>query len=846
MRAHGKHREGADAVLRRIGAFMLALLFAFLGLATENTAEAAGSGRLRVRLTRLGMPSAISMQADCAYVLSGDLPMNIPAGKRFSVTAEGGRLSFSCDGVSVNAPSGTKLLRVGGGTGGIKFVSPSLSNVFCGDLILHASGSAITAVLEIDLETYLYGVVPYEMSNSFPLAALKAQAVVARNYAVKKMSGLGKTYHINDNTGDQVFKGYNAGYALAHQAVNETRGMLLYSGSSVASCYYTASNGGQTEATKNAWGGNLSYSVVKDDPYDLENPSSKKKTAVIAKNAENLNAALEEALIAGVSGALTELGGDAATAEICSIIGITPMNPRYAAPSRLYQTLRFKVSARAKADLGYVTVEENVDVATYGGLESWYGLSINSANNETVCVEERAESFNIIFRRYGHGIGMSQRGAQTMAGSYGMGYQEILNFYYPGTTLKTVSFSEGVSHGASTLPSGMQASATIGAAAEMYDAAGGAKVGEIASGKDIYVYAVDGAWAKIGVSGICAWIDTACLTDVSLLEDPLKILPTAEEATLNVECELLELPFATARRVALLSAGSSVTVYRKNNVWAWGMTLDGASGYLPIAALEAAETPEPTVTVEPTMTIEPTVTAEATVTTAPTVSPKPTQKIPEDEPIVSVAPTAAPTPKPTANPDRLPMQPIPVDATLEPLPAPEGAEDMMISTGEIYLYINVQSGSTLALRSRPNTDAEAIAHFRRGARVRLLAFDDQWACVKDESGKTGFSAVKYLSKSVVQPEATATPKPEESGKGDQPEWMRDFKRIDSGVVFCNRTAKTVEPAKLYRSFSTSSAVLGTIPEGMQFSVLGYNDEWAYVSRKGISGYVKLQYIMPLS
>ena len=227
-----RHTSINAAAMKRIGAFVLAFLFAFFALPVFEPAHADSSGMLRVRLTRLGTPSSITMQADCGYVLSGDMPMNIPAGTRFTVSASGGSLTFSCNGVSVDAPSGTKLLRTGGGTSGIKFISPSLSNVFCGDLILHASGSAITAVLEIYLETYLYGVVPFEMSNSFPLAALKVQAIAARNYAVKKMGSATKTYHLSDNTSDQVFKGYNAGYAVAHQAVNETRGMLLYSGSS--------------------------------------------------------------------------------------------------------------------------------------------------------------------------------------------------------------------------------------------------------------------------------------------------------------------------------------------------------------------------------------------------------------------------------------------------------------------------------------------------------------------------------------------------------------------------------------------------------------------------------------
>lgn len=875
--AGNKHKFGAAAI-KRIGAFVLALIFAVLML--PDFAEAESSGMLRVWLTRLGTPSTITMRADCAYVLSGDYPMNLPSGTSFSVTASGDSLTFTCDGVSVTAPSGTELLRIGSGTNGIRFISPGLSNVFCGDLILYASGSTIKAVLDIYLETYLYGVVPYEMSNSYPLEALKAQAIVARSYAVKKMGSSGRTYHITDNTGDQVFKGYNAAYALAHQAVNETRGMLLYSGGSVASCYYTASNGGQTESTKNVWGGSLSYSVVKDDPYDLENASSTKKTAIISKNASGLNALLESALIEGVKSDFAAMGADTDSIEITQITAIEALNPKYASPSRLYQTLRFSVSASAKTASGYASLNQSVDVPTYGGIESWYGLSINSSNNETIRVTKNADSFSVTFRRYGHGVGMSQRGAQTMAASYGMSHQDILDFYFPGTSVKTSSFREASGHSASTLPGGAIASAKIASNAVLYDAANGDRIGSITSGKAVSVYEVSGAWARIGISGICAWVQTAYLADFTLAEDPLQALSEAKNAVLCEDAALLELPVETAQHIKTLSVGSGVTVYGKNSAWAYVMTQDGTSGYIAIASLEVGATPEvtpePTAEITPEPTPEPT--AAVTITPEPTSepTPAPTQEIAMDEPIVTIAPTqtipvdeptaaasatatiappatptvtatvappltASPTPSATKGTNALPMQPIPLDATIEPPEAPEGAEDMLVVTEDIYLYIDVRSGSTLTLRSRPTTVSTALAYLDRGAKVKLLAFDDDWACILTENELQGFAAIQYLSESYIQPESAVQPE-----TGSQPEWMRSFKRIDTNVVFCNLSGKTVAAAKLYRSASTSSAVLGTIPAGMQFSVLAYNNEWAYVSRKGISGYVKLKYITLVS
>lgn len=63
------------------------------------------------------------------------------------------------------------------------------------------------------------------------------------------------------------------------------------------------------------------------------------------------------------------------------------------------------------------------------------GLSINISQNELITVSDIGSAFMIESRRYGHGVGMSQRGAQQMAAQYGMTYEEILGFYYPGMGL---------------------------------------------------------------------------------------------------------------------------------------------------------------------------------------------------------------------------------------------------------------------------------------------------------------------------------------------------------------------------------------------------------------------------
>ena len=257
---------------RLICVLLIALiaLSADWGLLAQNDAQAASDGMIRVYLTRLGSPSTLRLTPECDYVLMMDQGYAVPAGTAVCVQAIAGKLRVFCGDWEIDCGSNVRLTRTQNGNRGVRFTSPSLSNRFSGDLTFYASGNAINTVLSIYIEDYLCGVVAYEMSDSYPLEALKAQAVAARNYALRQKGARSSSYYdVTDNSSNQVFKGYNDAYGNVIYAVRGTAGLTLYAGSSLAACYYTASNGGQTESTKNAWGNALSYSVVKDDPYDL-------------------------------------------------------------------------------------------------------------------------------------------------------------------------------------------------------------------------------------------------------------------------------------------------------------------------------------------------------------------------------------------------------------------------------------------------------------------------------------------------------------------------------------------------------------------------------------------------
>ena len=74
-------------------------------------------------------------------------------------------------------------------------------------------------------------------------------------------------------------------------------------------------------------------------------------------------------------------------------------------------------------------------------MESAFSLSLNGANNEVTTLREEKDAFVLQARRFGHGVGLSQRGAQRMAAKEGWGYRQILRYYYQGITLKRVPYT---------------------------------------------------------------------------------------------------------------------------------------------------------------------------------------------------------------------------------------------------------------------------------------------------------------------------------------------------------------------------------------------------------------------
>jgi len=142
-----------------------------------------------------------------------------------------------------------------------------------GTLALRCQGGGVSVVNGLALETYLRGVVPSESPSHWPLAALEAQAVAARSYAVAELRP-DSWYDLLPSTSDQVYRGVAAERPRSDHAVYATLGQVLTWDGQVARTYYSSSSGGRTEAVQDAWPGSAPIPYLRSvpDPYDSYSP----------------------------------------------------------------------------------------------------------------------------------------------------------------------------------------------------------------------------------------------------------------------------------------------------------------------------------------------------------------------------------------------------------------------------------------------------------------------------------------------------------------------------------------------------------------------------------------------
>ena len=386
------------------------------------------------------------------FSLQEDEDIHVGA-EELTVKAVGGQVSITFGDDTVTAPSLTLLNENYGETTDYIRLKNSEHGTctYLGNMTFDVYEGVLRARNQLPIEQYLYGVVPHEMSNSFPLEALKAQAVCARSYVMGYCSRYAtRSYDIRDTSSDQVYRGYASKNTRAIAAVDATAGQVLTYEGNIIEAYYSASNGGQTERTGNVWENDLPYYTNLDDPYDLLNESSiEEKSFIPEKFDETTLRFMDPAVRFAIERAAYEAAGR--EVELVSTVSVTPKTPEYDEPSRSYTeadlTLIVGYTDDDGADKqGQVTVTLTLSELSFGSYENTLGrvsakktrLRLYGAERgEYYYINEKYPGWFITARRYGHGIGLSQRSAQERARA-GQKYDEITSFYYVGASLDTV------------------------------------------------------------------------------------------------------------------------------------------------------------------------------------------------------------------------------------------------------------------------------------------------------------------------------------------------------------------------------------------------------------------------
>ena len=815
--------RGTANACARILLAALALL-ACLGVA----AMAETDGMLRVKLARLGSPSSIKMCADCDYSLDADPSLRFPAGTELTLTAANGGLVLSADGQKTSLGGEARLVRGASGEAGMRFLSPALSNRFCGDLRFTASGDAITTTLRIYVEDYLYGVVGYELAPTSGFEALKAQAVVARNYALRqKVARASAAYDLVDSGDALSYRGFNDApeYAEVTRAVDATQGQALYYDGSPATCYFCESNGGQIESSANAVGTALPYCTLRDDPYDLEG-SGAKKTASLRKDAAELDPRLERALIEGAADQLALLGLDVdpASAHIDSIDAVDPGEALFAEPSRLYATLSFQLTLTGTTAAGESRVAQvRAEVPTYGGLEEWYALSINDADNETVWISETDRAFEVTFRRSGSGLGMSRRGAQVMA-KKGFSCEEILEYYYPGCELVRLSLADASLKDAEPAADPI-ASARLSQKTRVYQGPDEsvAAITTLPAGATVDIYAVQGDWAALGSGGVYGFAHTDALTDFALIGVTAAQVKNETFAHVGAAVDVLQLPVAQARVLERLNSGDTVRLSAYTDAWALVTTQAGAEGFIPRGALtlqaeDGAQDGEIVTAPDDLMALL-TEDAGLYVNADDTVSPR--QTLAKGSYVQILAYNRAWAYARTADglTGYVKLSGLsPVDAPqATPAPAEAAGSEVTIVEGEVYRYV---AAAALPMFESPDSQSAVLATLAGNEQVRLGAYNEEWACVR-AGGMTGFVLLSGLTD-----QAPDAPAQTEGGEVTVVEGTQYATVIEDG-------------AALYPERDSSKEPLTRLRQGERVQLGAYNSRWARVRVDGVTGFMPL-------
>lgn len=311
----------------------------------------------------------------------------------------------------------------------------------------------LTPVSVLDMEEYLYGVVACEMVPSWEMEALKAQAVCARSYAyaLDKRSvtfGADFGYVLYDTTRSQVYKGYGTETEKTNQAVDATRGEMIYYRENVIKAYFYSTSGGHTENCEDVWDVALTYFRGVPDNTELY---QEKAPWIVTKTRAEIAAAVSDtgvdvgtvtnvsAQIRSASGRIFRLKvtGTAGTAyllkeKVRTALSLPDAKAKIVkygdVPDKVYVQTQTGTSQKQISTSYIISGDGNTALAD-ASLEQYVVISSDNLTNFPKNAPTDPDIYYFAGMGYGHGVGLSQSGAQSLA-LQGYDYEYIIHHYY--------------------------------------------------------------------------------------------------------------------------------------------------------------------------------------------------------------------------------------------------------------------------------------------------------------------------------------------------------------------------------------------------------------------------------
>ena len=272
-------------------------------------------------------------------------------------------------------------------------------NRYRGNIRIQKSANGSMDVINVlDVEAYLYGVVPKEMSPQWHVEALKAQAIAARTYVLyQKEKNKNRDYDVIATTTSQVYGGRGAESEKSTQAVDETKGMVLLYDGQLALTYFHANSGGMTEDAKRVWTADVPYLKAVRDDYSIK---AKNCSWKLSMNVDTIRKSLNKNGL-----------------EIGSIERLIPSD---ISPSGRVMKIRIFHGGRE---------------TIVNGNDFRIKIDPTLVRSTLFTMIREGDEIRLEGKGYGHGVGMSQWGAYFMA-LEGYSHGDILRHYYYGVELR--------------------------------------------------------------------------------------------------------------------------------------------------------------------------------------------------------------------------------------------------------------------------------------------------------------------------------------------------------------------------------------------------------------------------